>query len=126
MLQFIIKLPAEPSRIIITPGWGFIVVESNQELFLVSINGKIIRRKKVDFVIAKWNSWCCERGFDFILIADTKGQIRMSEAFDIKFDDVIFQSKTKILDMKYIVLTRGIAVISADGYARLLPKGLPQ
>lgn len=126
MLQFIVKLPAEPSRIIITPSFGFIVVESNHELFLLSLNGKIIRRRTVDFVIAKWNAWCCERGIDFILIADTKGQIRMSEAFYIKFDEVVFQSKTKILDMKYIVMTRGIVVISADGYARLLPKGLPQ
>lgn len=126
MLQFIVKLPAEPSRIIITPGWGFIVAESSQELFLISVTGKVIRRAKVDFVIAKWNSWSCERGLDFIVIADTKGQIRMSEAFYIKFDEVVFQSKTKILDMKYVVLTRGIVIISADGYARLIPKGLPQ
>lgn len=124
LLQFMVKMPAEPSRIIITSGWGFIILESNQELFLFTVTGKLIRRTPLDFVIETWHTFSCERGFDYIIIADIHGQIRMSEAFYLEFNEISYQSKARVLDMKYIVPIRGIAIISADGYATLVPKGL--
>ncbi|OHS95234.1 Beige/BEACH domain containing protein [Tritrichomonas foetus] len=125
ILNFIIKLSAEPTKILITPEFGYILVASGSELFLVSLVGKIIRRVKIDFEIDKWTAWSCERGIDFVAISDTKNQIRMSEAFYVKFDEVFYQCKTRVLEMKYILQTRGMALITQDSYARLIPKALP-
>ena len=78
-----------------------------------------------DFIIERWTTWSCERGIDFIAILDNKNQLRMSEAFYLNFNEVFYQNKTKIIEMKYIIPTRGIVIISPNGSAKLIPKELP-
>ena len=125
LLQFLVRLPTEPSKILFTESLGFIVVESGQELFLISVTGQIIRQTHFDFIIERWTTWSCERGIDFIAILDNKNQLRMSEAFYLNFNEVFYQNKTKIIEMKYIIPTRGIVIISPNGSAKLIPKELP-
>jgi hypothetical protein len=114
-----------PERIVITHGWGFVLVEADKTLFLFSINGRLIRKTEIDFSIAHVVTWKCERGCDFFAIADTKGCIRICEAFYLNLDNVIFTAKSSVVLMSYILYSRALAVLTYQGEMILVPKELP-
>ena len=81
---------------LITPGWGFIFVNSckyvngRQKFFLslYTINGDEIKTIPVDFGIEKGISWSNESGFDFIaILTKSRNKIFAFEAFYMNVAD---------------------------------------
>jgi hypothetical protein len=119
------EVNAAPKRIVITEGWGFILVEAGNYLYLFGINGKLIRKVEFGFVTTEIVTFRCELGYDFVVIATEKGQIRLFEAFYMKVDEVIFMVKSRVVAMSYVMSSRALAVITCDGEVFFVPKELP-
>lgn len=119
------QLDENAMKIKITDSWGFIVVETENFLELFNINGKLIKKAKISFTIENWISWKCEKGFDFILIADTKHQLRMSEVFLLNFDESIASIRSPIIKMHFDIESRTLFAITKDQKMRLIPVPLP-
>jgi hypothetical protein len=116
----------EPARrILITPGWGFVLVETAGKLFLFSPNGTRLRTVDIDFVICEATTWKCECGFDFVAVATSRKDIRIFEAFYLRNLETAFTTKERVIAMKYIVASRVLVIVTVSGKIIALPWNLP-
>lgn len=85
----------KPVRMLITDGWGFVVVYEEEPLALktarfvevFSVNGKLVRRVEIPFSIEKWACWKSREGFDFLIVSSNR-EIQMCEVFYLEFSVV--------------------------------------
>jgi hypothetical protein len=115
-----------PKRIVITDGWGFVIVEACAHLWLFSINGQFIRKVPLGSAVYDMITWKCERGCDFVAIATEKNQVKVFEAFYLRTDTYVFAAKERIIAMKYILRRRALAVVTVGGEVAILPRDLPE
>jgi hypothetical protein len=115
-----------PRRIVITDGWGFIIVDTGYTFSLFSINGRPIRHVKIGCSVTEIITWTCERGCDFVAIATENKQVHVFEAFYLRVDESIYNAPDKVMAMRYIVRSRALALVTASGDVILLPKELPE
>jgi hypothetical protein len=111
-----------PGHILITDGWGFIVVKSGNWMVLFDVNGTLIRRMKCEFRIQCIVTWKGQDGCDWLAVADGN-QIRIIEAFYLKLNKYVFSMKGKVVTMHYLVGQHALAVITSDGDVLLIPFG---
>jgi hypothetical protein len=81
-----------PLSVLITDGWGFIVVYglslTSREAFIevLTVNGEQIRKTKVNFEVQCWSTWKSRSGFDYLIVAPKRGQLRACEVFYLDFE----------------------------------------
>lgn len=119
------KIEENPLKILITESEGFILVLTNSFIYLLSSNGKRIRRskKKVDFVY--WTTFSSFSGFDFIAAADSKGQIFLFEAFFLDIHHPIFNCRTNVVSLSYSNIDKNLFIVSEDNHIFIIPTNLP-
>ena len=106
-----------PKKILITDGFGFIVVYCDDlSVFVFNINGALIRKRKLNFSVKILFSFKSNSGFDFIVAADSKGGIRFCEAFYLDFDESpIYICRSEILSISYDLPYDAILVVTKNG-----------
>ena len=81
---------AVPTRVLVTPSWGFIVVDVKQKiqgfvkhfLDLYTINGDFIRKTELEATsIIQWTTWSSHCGFDYIAFITDNLVVFTMEAF---------------------------------------------
>jgi WD40 repeat protein len=114
-----------PRRIVISEAWGFVFVQSDRFLWLFNVNGKLLQKRAFDFEIDQIFSWKCERGFDYIAIAETSGRIRLFEAFFMETDRCVIDNQGKVITMRYNLMTRALVIVTENGDILSIPRKLP-
>jgi hypothetical protein len=83
---------AVPKMALITAEWGFVVVASEKEgetfVTVYSVNGELVRNKRVNAPIVAWASWKDNSGFDFLVMADARGAVFVCEVFDLDCKEI--------------------------------------
>ena len=85
-----------PLMILITPGWGFVVVyeeersasKTSRFIELFTVNGERIRIVDINFRIDTWTCWKSTSGFDYLMILCKNRELRACEVFYLDFVDV--------------------------------------
>jgi hypothetical protein len=113
-------------KIIITKGFGFIVVSLVSKLAVYTINGVLISELDIDQTIYRWSQFVNNRGFDFLLVADDSGAISVFEVFNLKHSPAVFHCHTKIGVLGYADVMRGFAVATFDGSGYFVPYDPPE
>jgi hypothetical protein len=121
---FACDVGSEPKRIVITDGWGFIVVEAGKSLFLFSVNGRVIRKMDIEFRIQQMTAWTCERGMDFMAIADRAGNIRVFEVFFMKINEIVYRETRPIVAMAFNLGNRSLIIVTEGGEIVFIPREL--
>jgi hypothetical protein len=70
-------------------------------------------------------TWKCERGFDYIAMADRNGRVRLFEAFFMQIEACYVELDAKILAMKYDLVARSLIVVTENGEILSIPQLLP-
>jgi hypothetical protein len=109
-----------PTHIVITDGWGFIVVHAGKKLFLFNINGRLIRGVEYSGRLQCIVTWKMPDGCDFCAIAD-RGQVRIFEALFLRLDEYVCPMKACVVAMRYVAAQRALAVVAADGEVTFIP-----
>lgn len=119
------KIEENPLKILITNSSGFIVIMTSSHFYLLSLNGKLIRKtqKKFDFVY--WTTFCSFSGFDFIAASDAKGQIYLFEAFYLNIRHPVFNCRTDVTSISYSNADQNLFVVSEDNHVFIIPTTLP-
>ena len=123
--RYALNVPAPPKRILITHGWGFLLVESGSSLLLFSVNGTLIKTIALPFEVELITTWKCERGFDFVAVAEPHGDIHVFEAFFMNPDEFTYASKRPVVSMYYNISSRSLSAITRDGRLTMIPIELP-
>jgi hypothetical protein len=113
-------------KIMITKGFGFIVLSLISKLAVYTINGVLISELEIDQTIYRWSQFVSQRGFDFLLVADDNGAISVFEAFNLKHSPAVFHCHTRIGVLEYADAMRGFAVATFDGSGYFVPYDPPE
>lgn len=105
ILQAIERNCSLPTIIVITEGFGFIVVYcDDMSFYLFNINGFLIRTRKVAFEAERLFAFKSCTGFDYIVAADSRGGIRICEAYYLDFNSTpIYSCRGEIVSLGYDV-----------------------
>lgn len=122
----IVKLPGRPRRVVITPGWGFIVVameptqKGGDEIATYTINGDLLARATIDGSTACLTSFVTPSGFDYIAIGSTNQHVFLAEAFYLRFQ-AVKSCESSVVALAYRSPGDSLIVVSADGAVAFVP-----
>jgi hypothetical protein len=113
---------ARPSRVLVTPEWGFIVVyltdvvagKVRHSLAVFSINGEAVRTCEIRSGIVAWAAFASEDAFDFIVFADEDGAVFVSEAFYLDVKEYM-RVREQVLSIYYSRRDDMVIVVTKTG-----------
>ena len=109
-------------NIFITNGWGFIVAQTLNNIYLFNINGFQIKSiPNPNPNIIKWCHWKSEKGFDYIGVIRRDGSIVACEAFYLNFSDPISYITGTPVSMEYCNEIRSFIVITSNRNISIIP-----
>jgi hypothetical protein len=118
----IVNLDGEPDRVLITPGWGFIVVASGPDLAVYAINGDRVGGRKLEADVRAWSAFADHRLLDFLICVDTEYRINEFEVGRPESDAVIANGRRMdFIAVRWIEDRSCIAAITGDGVLALYP-----
>ena len=120
---------AVPSLLLVTNGWGFIVCYAQKisegklkhYVYVFSINGELIRKRKLDFEIAIWSSWTSNKAFDYMVISDDNGKLFAFEVFYCNIGEMIYRCNSRITTLTYLQDIWCISAATKDGRILFVP-----
>lgn len=142
-IQKVVNIVNKPLHIIISDGWGFIVVFSevipnstevsfhdnshrysshgcgNYELLLYTINGTFITSTKVDTELVSWTKWIDRSGFDFLAISLKGGKVFAFEIYYLQLKSAIWRSHYEVVGIKYHKKTKSLIMINTIGQIQI-------
>jgi hypothetical protein len=122
---------ARPVKIIVTEEWGFILAcvteavdgKMQNSLVLFSVNGELIRTRKIPAPVVAWTTFASEQGFDFVLMADRQGNLFFFEAFFLNIGDSIrcWRFDDPALAVHYVLKEEMVVLLLESGALSLFP-----
>jgi hypothetical protein len=120
---------ANPVSIMISQGWGFVVVyftkiDKGKQTFhmgLYSINGQLIRERELKNEMTAWCGYRTVDGFDFMVVADVKGNLFWFEVFFMEVGEGVNIGNEVILAVAFNQDDQVAVAITAEGRLVLCP-----
>jgi WD40 repeat protein len=116
-----IEMDTLAEQLIITDGWGFVLVYLPRVLMLFTLNGFLIKKCSIDFEISFWTTWMDASGFDYIGVADSVGNVFVFEAFYPEEVKQFASLHKKIVRMEYSYVARAVVTVASSPYVYLIP-----
>jgi hypothetical protein len=113
-------------KLLITKGFGFIVVCFVEKLAAYTINGVAAGEMALEQAVDEWSTFQNQHGFDFLLVADRNGAISVVEVVNLKQTHAVFQCHTRIGVLEYDSVKRRFAVATFDGSGYFVPYDPPE
>jgi hypothetical protein len=112
-----------PVSILITKGWGFVLVEFTRihrnglthHLALYSINGDFIRSCNLNNAITAWIAVKTSDGFDFVVLGDEDGNLHYFEAFYLELGPPFPGEKERAVALGFIEPSGIVIAVTQDG-----------
>lgn len=125
----IVDLDAKPIQLLITLSWGFTVVymrslsegKSTHYLAVFGTNGYLIRKVEIENSVKKMTTWRDEKGFDFVLFADSKNRVFAFEAFYCQIGNPIFESSSNVINLSYMESHHTVVTLCENGMVFFIP-----
>jgi hypothetical protein len=108
-------------QMVITDGWGFVVVLTNDSIHIFSVNGIRIRRVVNMKRIVLFCTWKSAAGFDYLCGSDNGGRLMICEAFYGNFDSQLCQIPGSVRWLNFVGAINCISAIIVDGMGFLFP-----
>jgi hypothetical protein len=125
----VIKLDAVPVKVVVTPNWGFIVVnvveyingKPHYSLSVFNINGFFVRTAPVPHQVDRWTVWTSTSGFDFMLLSAHRGKLYAFEVFFLEVGLPIYRCRSELIALDYGMTSGTIITVTSDGKVRMIP-----
>jgi hypothetical protein len=114
-------------RLLITPTWGFVVVDFGNELAVFTVNGRLVGSYKHDCDFSHLGVLASADDFDYVVASDVKGKLMIIEAYRRRAVELVRQLAWQVIFADYIrdddsllvVLSQGKALMISRPFARL-------
>jgi hypothetical protein len=121
----VINTDVKPEMMIITDGWGFIVVyavtESGHPVMVVwDVNGRFVRRVELPTLIKCWSAWTSRDAFDFVVWVGREGKVFATEVFYCEIREPIDRVREAVA-CGYCEAASLVVVMTKDGHLVGLP-----
>jgi hypothetical protein len=112
-----------PKKVVITPGWGFIVVFSKEisvdavlpALTVLTLNGEFIGQTHLLCPIRHWTAWSSRNGFDFLLMSDCNNCVYVFEAYFAVVGEPVAKFSLEIVGLHFDIDEEKILVVLESG-----------
>lgn len=119
-----------PRKILVTKGWGFIVVYSTKidngklthRVSLFSVNGDFLRTVVLDSGIVTWSAYKTFADFDYVVMADEKSNVYHFEAYFLNVARPIAKLNEKVVAVSCSPNGAVVAAVTADGNVVVIPR----
>jgi hypothetical protein len=110
-----------PEKILVTEGWGFVLVATAGRVWLMTVNGDLVRSVAPPGLVCAWCTWRSAKGFDFVAVADEKGCVFVCEAFYLEFGEPVAFCRGAVADLAWLRDPEALAVVRKDGTCFVIP-----
>ncbi|OHT15865.1 hypothetical protein TRFO_13695 [Tritrichomonas foetus] len=115
--------PLIPRKIVISPSWGFINIFCTEiqpgrvknYILIVSINGELIKKFEIDFMVDKMYCWKSYDCFDYIALTSDDGNIFVAENFYIEKMKKLFEGNIPIISLYFSNETETMTIVRENG-----------
>jgi hypothetical protein len=117
----VFKMPvSSPRRIVITPAWGVVAVDSGRVITLFSVNGESVGAFTHDCQFAYWTAVSSREDFDFVVCTDLKGSLFVFEAYRPSNAQTLAQLSWPVCFIDYDKQADYFVVVSTTGEVVLI------
>jgi WD40 repeat protein len=118
-----------PALVCVTSGWGFIVtyVTKLKEgkllhyLYVFNVNGRRLRKKKLDLEVSAWFAWTSPKGFDYMVISDPRGKLFAFEVFYGEIGEAFFRCHSPVSTITYVADIGCVVAVATNGQLIFVP-----
>jgi hypothetical protein len=112
-------------QILITDGWGFVIVITKPSVHVFNVNGFLIRRIPNSKNIAIACTWRSAGGFDYLCGSDVNGRLMICEAFRGDFADPICYVRGAVVALYFLPGADCIIAVTHEGRGFIVPSLRP-
>jgi hypothetical protein len=125
----VIKLGFVPHKVMVTPTWGFILVngcdyengKAEWRLALYTINGLFVAKTAVRGKVDEWVGCVTTDGFDWVVMAAGGGKIFAFEVFWMDVGPPVYTGSSRFVGLNYLKKARAIVGLTEHGTVVVLP-----
>ncbi|OHT16368.1 hypothetical protein TRFO_13208 [Tritrichomonas foetus] len=119
--------PHHARKLLITPKWGFILVDCSDRILIFNINGSLIKEVAFKFDISNWTSFGSVKDFDYVIFETEKNSsIGIFEAFDpLPTLNVITQLPSPVKFMGYSRTQDCAYALTMQGHLAMISHPIP-
>jgi hypothetical protein len=107
-------------RLLITPTWGFVVVDFGSELSVFTVNGKLVGNYKHGCDFSHLGVLSSADDFDYVVASDVKGKLMMIDAYRRRAVEIVRQLTWQVIFVDYIRDDDSLIVVSSQGKALMI------
>jgi hypothetical protein len=119
----------KPLRILVTPGWGFVVVCLGEmekgahiwRLGIWTINGALVAKRGIAAPIVQWNTWTSHAGFDFVAFCDSSKRLFVFEVYTADIGEPVREFVTRVIGIHFWERSQMIVVVTSEGTLEFVP-----
>jgi hypothetical protein len=107
-------------RLLITPTWGFVVVDCGSELAMFTVNGRLVGSYKHECDFSYLGVLASADDFDYIIASDVKGKLIMIDAYQRRAVQLVRQLAWQVIFTHYSRDDDCLLVVSSQGKALMI------
>ena len=112
-----------PISMLITSGWGFIVVyltELNNGkichfIAVYNVNGNLIKIRQIPQAITAWTTWKSKSDFDYVMFSSENGRIFYFEAFYLDVEELPIRASSTVVNIYYSPEDNDVVAVLSNG-----------
>jgi hypothetical protein len=122
-LRALARMPAGTARrVAVSEAWGFAIVDLGAEFAVFSINGEPLAHYRHDCAVACWSAVASRSDFDFVVLADIRGNLVAFEACRPARRTRITRLTVAVCAIEYERGADALAVVSAGGSVMIVAR----
>lgn len=104
-----------PKKVLVATAMGYIAVYCDDfTIMLFTCNGHFIREVVMSEEVIAWQCFSGRDGFDYLIVGDARGNLRLCELFYLDFAKPFHQVRSKIVVIDFDANTRTCFVVTED------------
>jgi hypothetical protein len=114
--RMVVKLPFSYAiAMLITPTWGFFVIDFGYDIVVLTVNGEIVGRNHRKSEVAAWMAVASKSDFDFVVYVEWSGDVMIFEAAVPHTIEKLAQVTVPVAGIVYCRPDDRLLVVSQDG-----------
>ena len=116
-----LEIGSEVHKILITPKWGLIVMETEKGLIVSNINGMIVQRIQISEPILNWFAYSSRYSFDMIIFENLSHQVGILDPLKKNQIKIFYENKEPTPLMAYDPKTNSFILVTENKKVIIVP-----
>jgi hypothetical protein len=116
-----INIGWEPRLLTITPKWGFVVAVVGNEIVVMTVNGDVVKKQKIQWEIIDWWPFASRDDFDYVAFLTDVRTLGVFEVLHPEENALFQEAKTPLASVMFDGMSESFILVAEDGKLLILP-----